>query len=130
MTHAVADTLTPLSPPRLIRWRQTGVLALLVATLSACGCVDYSTDRKQFFNDSADADSGDRTRGQIYFDFSDSDTARPYIVDFKRIRSGDNKGYGFSAPVYDNRDSLKTSFTVSKTKQYDWFSGMQVRWEF
>lgn len=125
-----AEEPPPPSPPRHLRTGRVAALLFLSCALSACGCVDYSTDREQFFTDSADNDSEDRTRGQVYVDFSDSDTARPYVIDFRRIRSRDNKGYGFVAPVYDNRENLKTSFTVSKTKAYDWFSGFQLRWEF
>ena len=101
-----------------------------ILALNACGMVDYSTKRDSFMMDTADADSADRTRGQVYVNLSESDMAKPYIIDFKRIRSNNNKGYGFSAPVYDNRDSFKTSLGFSRTKEYNWFSGLTTRWEF
>lgn len=118
----------PPFPARKI-WRLCFLIPCIVL-LSACGRVDYSTERNQFFTDSADSDSSDSTRGQVYVNFSDSDIAKPYVVDFKRIRSNNNKGYGFQAPIYDDRDSFKTSLALTRTKEYKWFSGLQMRWEF
>lgn len=52
----------------------------------------------------------------------------PYSIELKRDRV--RRGYGFNAPITDDGDGMRTQFTLSKTKEYRWFSGLQLSFAF
>jgi hypothetical protein len=120
--------------PSLKRCARLACLVPLLFQLSACGYADYSVRKQNFMSDSASPEN--RSLGNVYLNLSQSETAKPYTVDFARVKTsrnfgGSNKGYAMLAPVYANKDDkMKIHYTVSKTKDYKWFSGLQMRWEF
>lgn len=131
----IADTEAP--SPRPARCSRIGhalCLTLLATPLTACGYADYTTDRAHFADTTQSSDN--RTLGNIYLNLNKSETAVPYTVDITRVNNksrgpfGSNKGYALSAPVYDNQDDFRSHLTLARTKDYNWFSGMQFRWEF
>ncbi len=113
------------------KWHQPALALAALFLLPACQSVDYSVEREHFVRDTADSDNDALdTRGQIYVNLSESEIAKPYVINVNRVRNFTNKGYAIHAPLVDNRDDFRTHFAVSRTKDYKWFSGLQMRWEF
>lgn len=64
---------------------------------------------------------------QIHYLDHKNDTD-PYSIVLKRDRV--RRGYGINAPITDDGEGMRTHFTVSKTKDYRWFSGLQLSFAF
>jgi hypothetical protein len=110
------------------------VIIFVPFLLTACHHVTYSTERQNFLSDSTE-NQGTRTLGNIYVNYNDSDVAKPYTMEFNRYRGDEwrgrqDKGYTFNAPLYDNADDTRLHYTVAKTKERKWFSGLEMKFEF
>lgn len=64
---------------------------------------------------------------QLHYSEGEHD-ADPYSIQLRRDR--DRRGYGLAAPIYDSGDGVHTQFGVSRTKEYKWFSGLQLSFAF
>lgn len=119
--RAVSSCLPPL-PKKF--WRLSAVFTA-VGLLAACGAFDYSVDKQDFRRDHYK----ERTLGNVYLNYDDS--SDPYEMGVRRI----HRGYAVHAPIYDSEDKVKKThtrvhFTTQRTKDYKWFSGLQLRYEF
>lgn len=98
------------------------MLSVLGVVLSACGPVDYTVRRENFGPEAR------RTKplGQLHFDRGPLQD--PYTVELRRDRV--HRGYALQAPLYKDDGGLKAHLGVSKTKEYKWFTGLHVSFEF
>lgn len=105
--------------PRLLR---PTLYCLLILPLVACGDMDYSLKKNNFSRESRKSDT------LAAVDFDQGVGQDPYSVQLNRARN--QRGYALQAPVYDDHEGMKTHFTVSRTKEYRWFSGLQFSFNF
>lgn len=97
------------------------VLLLFVPlTFGACGFIDYDLERSHF----AAPSSKGRDIGLIYFHYADD--KEPYTVHVRKVRGG----YAMQAPLYDNSDGDHVQFSASRTKQRDYFIGIEGKFTF
>lgn len=96
-------------------------LLLVVFSSSACSAIDYGT-REENFN--RETRRGDRL---AFVNFAD-DTGTPYSVNVNRDKA--HRGYAIQAPLHRTGDATPIHLTVSRTKEYKWFSGLQFSFNF
>ena len=95
------------------------VLILLCST--ACSAMDYGTRRENFNRETR---KNDRL---AFVNFAD-DVGTPYSVNLNKDKS--RRGYAIQAPLHRTGDAIPVNFTVSRTKEYRWFSGLQLSFNF
>lgn len=101
-------------------WRLS-LAVCFVSLLASCGAFDYSVGNQNFRSERY----RERTLGNLYFTYDEK--SEPYEMNLKRV----HKGYAVHAPVYESdNDKTHAHFTVSRTRDYKWFSGVQLTFEF
>lgn len=95
------------------------VLVLFSGT--ACSTIDCGT-REENFN--RETRRGDRL---AFVNIADED-GTPYSLNLNRDKS--RRGYAIQAPIHRTGDAIPVNFTVSRTKEYRWFSGLQLSFNF
>lgn len=109
------------SYPRSKSWSLAACVLLVM--LPAChGNVDYSLRDRHAVKGTPEYDSLAKMH---YLSKGETD---PYSIELKRDRA--RRGYGFNAPIHNDGEGIKSYFTVSRTKEFRWFSGMQLSFEF
>ncbi|MDX2095656.1 MAG: hypothetical protein SFW64_06945 [Alphaproteobacteria bacterium] len=107
-------------PPRShFPWRG-GVLAGLVALLSACGAMEYDIHEKSFFAPSA----AQKDIAVIHFHYGD--TGETYDAHVRRIHGG----YGMQSSLYTNPDGDEAHVILSRTKARKSFIGIESHFSF
>jgi len=84
--------------------------------------MDYSLREENFTRDSRKSDA----LAQLHY--TSTGSQEPYSMELKRDRT--HRGYGFNAPIHNDGEGMKTNFTLSRTRDYRWFSGLQFSFEF
>ena len=112
--------ISPTLPPETTLWRCASILALALIS-AACGLVDYSIGPSNLVSNQFSGSTSEL--GTIYFHYTDQ--AEPYAVHVNRTA----KGYAINAPLYHDEDS-GAHLTLSRTKDYQFFVGMQANYTF
>jgi hypothetical protein len=123
-TLAVTGKSSPISEKNLM----IGVVALTVIFLSGCGYAEIAIPR---LNYNADAATAPRDQlAEVRLHLSDDEKDEPYRIELVRTRDA-YKGYAVRSEIYKSEDEKgKIHFTVGKQKEYEYFIGLQGRWEF
>ncbi|MFM9889786.1 MAG: hypothetical protein ACKVOE_03945 [Rickettsiales bacterium] len=99
------------------------VSLLIVASLAtSCSRMDYAVRSDNF---RADALAKNPALATLTYRYSD--TQAPYEVTVRKVP----RGYAMEAPVYDDPDmGMESHFTVSRTREFNNFVGMQTSFSF
>lgn len=96
-------------------------LLLVMASTTACKAMDYGT-RSENFNRQT------RKSERLAFVNLADDQGTPYSVHLNRDKN--HRGYAVQAPLHRSGTVVPVNFTFSRTKEYEWFSGMQMSFNF
>lgn len=103
--------------------RKAFFLLMVALSTSACETMDFGTRRDNFNRETR------RDDNLAFVNFAKSENDMdPYSIKLNRDKR--NRGYMVQAPLVDLDEKRRVHFTVSKTKEYKWFSGLQLSWEF